>query len=178
MFSFIAHYVLLAFTSAVKLIPKNNFLYCYTIRGKDGLPYLTRVLFPRRNGRRWLLHYWHRPDADKDLHNHPWADARGRVLLGGYVEDRLEEPRTWFDLIDTSVPRTAISTRIYRRGDQTELLADTFHQVAYIQPRTWTLLNVGERVQRWSFRLGDGTLVDWEVYMRERGLLNEGDGAS
>lgn len=35
------------------------------------------------------LHCFHRPDAGRDLHNHPWEGA-GIVLAGGYEEIRVE----------------------------------------------------------------------------------------
>lgn len=191
--SYLFHFLLVLLQSFVKLLTKvkllkkdSRWLFCYTIVGKDGSPYLTRLGFPRRNGRRWLLHRWHRPDADQDLHNHPWADARGFVLLGGYEEERLVH--SMFTRVraigpdgkqfDTNKQYGRIETFVYKRGTSTALNADTFHRVASIQPRTWTLLSVGERVQEWSFRLEDGTLVHWQKYLDDRGLRNQGDGLS
>jgi hypothetical protein len=166
--TYLLHLALLALQAVTRLTPSNKFLHTYTIRGADGSPYLSRTLFPRRNGRRWILHRWHRPDQDHNLHNHPWADARGRILLGGYTEQRRIE------LTLTSGQRVVMyPTDHYYRGDSTALLSTTYHTIVAIQPRTWTLLSVGERIQDWGF-LVDGQHVPYQEYFAQRGIKQEG----
>jgi hypothetical protein len=132
-------------------LPRNSVLWSYTIRGLDGSPYLTRMLGPRVLGSRPLAHRIWRPDADRELHNHPWREARFVVVSGGYVEER----------------RLASGRRATRRltvGDVNVLDADDFHRITRVLPDTWTLGLVGDRCQDWGFWVDGEGFVAHEAY--------------
>ena len=144
-----------ALQSALGELPRNDRAWSYVI-GTGGVPYITRTLLPRVAGRRPMLHRIHRPDADAHLHNHPWRTCRSFILSGGYTEERL---------VDGEVVRFR-----HGRGDINQLDARDFHRIDIVEPDTWSLLLVGERVQEWGF-LVDGDVVPWRTYL---GIGHEG----
>lgn len=163
-----------ALTWAAAKLPQNGVFWCYTIRGKDGSPYIRRLLLPRWGGQRPMLHWIQRPDEDRDMHNHPWAWAESRILLGGYAEDRLR-PIPDHEVHGGMLRR---ETEIYRPGDINRLHAGSWHRISSIRPHTWTLITVGERVQEWGFRTPEGFVV-WTEYLARKGLKVEaGKGTS
>jgi hypothetical protein len=135
-------------------------LPCRVIEGELG-PYLSRYTlaeFP--NGGHLYLHFFHRGDADLELHNHPWAGT-SLILTGGYREER----RGADDRIEW---------RWFRPGDVNELAPDTFHRVDLLEPNAgcWTLFIAGERVQSWGFwDRRSGAFTPWHEALRRRGLL-------
>lgn len=180
--SYAAHYLLLSLAWTLSKLPNNSTLWCYTIMGKDGSPYLTRILLPRWRGERRMIHYIRRADADRDMHNHPWREARGRILLGGYLEERRltdEQIKDRFGSGRIDLPNWRrfeyYESRWYLPGDRTELDATTFHRVAQVKPRTWTTLVVGERTgDEWGFLDSDsGDFIPWPLYFRRKGLPTE-----
>lgn len=150
---------LAAFSAALAERPENHEAWTYTILGFDGDPYITRTLLPRIGGLRPMLHRIHREDRDEHLHNHPWATAEFRILSGGYTEDRL---------VDGKIVRSALMP-----GDVNRLTASTFHRVVDVEPNTWTLGLVGERVQEWGF-LVDGAVVLSAEYFKRKGYVSNG----
>lgn len=107
-----------------------------TIYNDAGSPYLTRTYLSRTERRELpglFLHYFHRSDSDRELHNHPWEMGVAFVLTGGYVEHRMEgrdgtpEPRY-------VAPFTA-----------NVLYADTFHRVDLATSHCWTLFVAARR---------------------------------
>jgi hypothetical protein len=174
--SYIAHAFLVVLVSAMKLLPRNGFLFAYTITGKDGTKYMTRALFPRLGSgvHRWMLHWWHRPDADPDMHNHPWAKGRSIILMGGYTEERLNRLRPpHIRDIMSRVGETNRLTTVYRRGDRMALDAGDFHRVTHLLPRTWTLFRAGKRTQGWGFLVDDESFVPFEQYFASRGIAQK-----
>ena len=145
--------------TSLAAVPQNSDAWTYTIHGFDGSPYLTRTLLPRIGEHRVMLHQIHRPDADRFLHNHPWATAQFLILAGGYVEHRLVGDE--------------VVTRMLAPGDVNSLDADTFHRVDSVQPGTWTLGLIGERVQDWGF-LVDGVVVPHAEYFASKGYADNG----
>ncbi len=143
-------------------VPRNRWLGAYTIFGRDGSPYLTRVFGPRVGGRRVLVHRIWRPDADRDPHNHPWREARFRVVSGGYVEERREVDGT-----RTMHQRTV--------GDCNVLGSDVFHRIVWVAPDTWTMGVVCERAQDWGFFVDGEGFVDHEAYFARQGYREGGD---
>lgn len=113
---------------------------------KTGDPYMTRVLFPRVFGVRVMLHRIHRPDYDRDLHDHPWDWCASFILRGSYDEERLDE----------GCPDDAIATRFRRVKWFNWITADTWHRINQLHGNVWTLFVTGERVQAWGFRRWDG----------------------
>lgn len=89
------------------------------------------------------LHCFHAPDADRDCHNHPWP-ARGRILVGGYLEER------W-----TKHPELDGAYKFFvcrNPGDRQKLDPDTFHRVSQLfAPKVWTLFWIGPYQQDWGY---------------------------
>lgn len=88
------------------------------------------------------LHRFHRPDAGRDLHNHPWH-GMGIVLVGGYEEIRLKWP--W-----TEVRRTL------RPGQMQAVSPGTFHRVDRLlgDSDVWTLFWVWDKTdETWGYWL-------------------------
>jgi len=114
-----------------------------TIRDDDGSPYLTRWYLVRVF-RRWVpgvfLHYFHRSDHDRELHNHPWKWAVAIILRGGYYEHRLERNK---------------ETRVrYLPPISVNLLTpDTFHRVVLLDEKkgAWSLFIAGPKFREWGF---------------------------
>lgn len=116
------------------------------IRGNGRLreaPMLTRYrLFKTPRGGLYV-HHWHRPDADKDCHDHPWV-FWSLILKGGYTEE-LRRPAT------NPSPLLMVRQRFSLHRTS---LSDA-HRVRSLEPDTWTLLWVGRRQQDWGFYLHD-----------------------
>jgi hypothetical protein len=123
------------------------------IKGDDGSPYLSRFYLFRRS---WLpgvrpfnllpsvyLHYFHRGDADVELHNHPWTLSVSLILLGGYHEERRVNGQ--------------IHSQIFRPGSFNVVRHTDFHRVDLLDPKkgSWTLFvaGVGGRIPEddWGF---------------------------
>ena len=109
----------------------------------DGSLYLRRIYLTRNV----YLHHIAQADDDRALHNHPWEYATTRILTGGYLEQRTPRFPAW------RAP-----------GDVVRLTRNTYHRIALVKPRTWTLFVAGPRVASWGF-LVDGKHVDWKKYL-------------
>lgn len=138
-------------------------LPCRTIMGEAG-PYLSRyTLADLPDGSHVYLHFFHRGDADQELHNHPWAGS-SVILAGGYREERrIGTPGDY-----------AIARRTYLPGHENTLEPDTFHRVDLHTPAMgcWTLFHTGRRVQSWGFwDRRTGAFTPWRDALRARGLL-------
>lgn len=136
-------------------LPSNDLLWSYPILGRDGSPYLTRVVGPRVHGRRLIAHQIWRPDADRDPHRHPWRRAVFRVVSGGYTEERLVDGR--------------LVTRVLSVGDVNVLDADDYHRIVSVSPNTCTVGLVGERCQEWGFWVAGEGFVPKDVYFARTG---------
>jgi hypothetical protein len=113
--------------------------------------YITRTLFPRLRGRRYMLHRIHIPDTDRGIHNHPWEWCRSHILTGSYVEERLLADGT-------------IETKIV--DSYNELTKDDFHRIVELRGEVWTLFEAGPRYQDWGFKV-EGRFVPWRDYVSE-----------
>lgn len=126
-------------------------LPCRIICGEQG-PYLSRyTVSERADGSHVYLHFFHRGDADRELHNHPWAGS-SLILAGGYIEERREG----------------------EAGDTNVLAPDTFHRVDLLRPDDgcWTLFTTGPKAQSWGFWDRDtGVFTEWREALARRGLL-------
>ncbi len=118
------------------------------IMGEQG-SYLTRYTLATSKEASWnlpraedggavYLHFFHRSDADDQLHNHPWT-GRSLILTGGYREERRVGDQ--------------VLQRYLRPCDVNILYPDTFHRIDLTDPAAgcWTLFLAGERVQSWGF---------------------------
>lgn len=130
--------------------------------GAKGDPYLDRL---RIFQCRWLgiyLHHIHRPDRDRDPHDHPWGFLRV-VLAGGYTE-------LWWP--DKRKP-SAFRTREARRWRPGVMGRQSAHIITGIDGPLWTLVITGPRRGEWGFwRLGQ--FVPWLDYVREASVAAEG----
>lgn len=131
-----------------------------------GSPYLTRwYLWPEgpRNAEdegsdlpfAVFIHKFHRGDADRDLHNHPWDLSVAIVLAGGYREERGDE------------------IRVVRPGTINVIRADDFHRVDLLNPEmgSWSLFVAGRKTGGWGFRdRTTGTFVPQREYLASKGL--------
>lgn len=148
-----------------------------TITGNDGRPYLTRwYVWPR--GPRTahgedpatppapfaiFIHYFHRSDEDRELHNHPWGRSIAIILSGGYVEERDAEVYVVNDKV-TYVERR---TKTFRAGDVNVITKDDYHRVDLLYPDkgSWSLFIAGRNVGSWGFRdATTGKHIPWREY--------------
>lgn len=127
---------------------------------KDGSPYLTRWWLTSRTEERHkarkhlpgvMLHRIHRPDEDRDPHDHPWWFV-SIVLKGFYVENRYDEKGHWV----RRTVRTRFSVGLRH--------ADDLHDIAVVSPDLWTLIICGPKRRDWGFMTPDGW-VAWRNYI-------------
>lgn len=121
----------------------------------NGDRYLTRIMFPRVLGVRVFLHHFHRPDGDRNLHNHPWTWAASAILCGSYDEERLVAPE-----LDGN-----LATDVRRVRWFNWLTDQDYHAVKKLHGDVWTLFVTGPRVQDWGF-LTDKGHVSWREYLK------------
>lgn len=102
------------------------------------------------------LHRFHRSDADRELHNHPWRWSVSLILAGGYLEER----RGTAGLVE----------RIARLpGDFNWIGHDDFHRVDLIEEDAWTLFLVGPKVSTWGFwDRATGAFKHWRPFLDEK----------
>jgi hypothetical protein len=115
----------------------------------DGDPYLTRYYIFNTRFFGLYLHHFHRPDADRDLHNHPWLFAISYILRGNYVETKLSRGLEYVS---------------HGRGSFNLISGSCFHRIALITPGLYTLFMRGPRVKKWGFLRAN---EDGEVYFEE-----------
>ena len=105
---------------------------------------------------KWLpsirLHCIHRPDNDRDMHDHPW-DARTFILKGAYIEKRL------IGNAEVTFYRLA--------GDTAKLNYGEYHRITNVSVGgVWTLFVTWKYKGVWGF-LVDGKKVPWKQYLKE-----------
>lgn len=120
--------------------------------GRDrGKPMLTRYRLFKTPFGGLYVHHWHRPDADRDCHDHPWV-FWSLILKGGYTEE-LRRPAT--------NPSSLLMVR--QRLSLLRMSLSDAHRVRSLEPDTWTLLWVGRRQQDWGFYLHEEPRLGTEV---------------
>lgn len=106
---------------------------------------------------RWVdvnHHRLHRPDAERDPHDHPWVIAVSVILSGWYAEELYDEQGKLID------------TRVLRAGDVNVITHRTLHRIAEVAPggaTTSLFLGFG-RVRKWGFV--DRDTGDWTEFSR------------
>lgn len=103
-----------------------------------------------------FIHKFHRGDADRDQHNHPWDLSVAIVLAGGYREERGEE------------------TRIVTPGTVNVIRGDDFHRVDLLDPAmgSWSLFVAGRKTGGWGFRdKVTGTFIPQREYLSARDVV-------
>lgn len=108
----------------------------------DGRPYLRRYLVARVLGCELYLHEFLTADAERHLHDHPWAWSASVLLAGGYVEEVLDHVDGYAGPITFYRSHNAPGFNLVGRG---------FHRIAHMRRATWTLFAVGRRVKMWGF---------------------------
>jgi hypothetical protein len=124
------------------------------------------------------IHHILRPDADRDLHDHPW-NARTVILRGKYVEQRPASSE-WKDsvrscLVQGADPKwhewlTRDACEWLRRdtGDTAVLLHGQYHRIDQVsEGGVWTLFITSRWQGDWGF-LVKGKKVDWRIYTGEK----------
>lgn len=99
-------------------------------------PYLERYYLGTLFGITFYLHRFVDCDGDRELHNHPF-NALSIVLTGWYTENRL---------LDVAPAYAGLGT-LYRLISFCNVIrANTFHQITYVEPGTWSLFMHGPRI--------------------------------
>lgn len=115
----------------------DRLLPAITIHAESVDPYLTRAYINGHDRSRYpgvFLHYFHRGDLDRELHNHPWEDSLSLVLTGGYAE------RYRLGRDGTTRERYVAPFSVNR------IRHDTFHRITLATDHCWTLFIAGSRV--------------------------------
>ncbi|WP_439870166.1 hypothetical protein ACTACT_06570 [Pseudomonas syringae] len=107
------------------------------------------------------VHHIMRPDADRDLHDHPW-NALTVILRGWYTEQRL---------LDVGIPPgTAMEVTEYINrmpGDTAQLNHGEYHRIDKVSPGgVYTLFITSRWKGDWGF-LVNGVKVAWREYTGE-----------
>ncbi len=132
--------------------------HCTFTDPETGEAYLTRWwlgardAWPDPEGRTGVqgnyLHFFHRSDWSRNLHNHPSAFGAAFVLRGGYVETRK----------DGDGP---VYTVARYPGDVNVITSETFHRVELMSEAagSWSLFYIGPRSGKgWGFIQADGSI--------------------
>lgn len=123
------------------------------------------------------IHHILRPDADRELHDHPW-NARTVILRGMYTEQRLLKAG---DPVLTSLLKDAAAKvgtwengweateYIDRRvGDTASLKHGEYHRIDSVSAGgVWTLFITSRWKGDWGF-LVKGKKIDWRIYTGEK----------
>jgi len=124
------------------------------IIGPEGDPYLKRwYVIPRNPIFNIYLHQIVRPDDDRALHDHPWANV-SLILRGSY-----------FEVFEQGVPgRTPDKARERRAGSLTFRWPTSAHRLVVRSP-CWSLFITGPRVRQWGFHCPTGW-VHWKDFTK------------
>lgn len=125
--------------------------------GTDGDPYLDRLRIIQTPLFGVYLHHIHRPDRDRDPHDHPWAFA-SLVLAGAYEES------VWPDKRDPQ----GVFVRRRPRFSGARLDRDAAHIITMVKGPLWTLVLTGPKRSDWGF-WRDGHFIPWRKYLEVPG---------
>lgn len=125
--------------------------------------------------RRWILltplgtvrlHNIRRPDADPDMHDHPWNFV-SLIIRGGYTEE--------VPVVNTGAYLAAphVQCLDYRAGAVNVRLATDAHRIVDVLPDTWTLVISGTKLRSWGFWTRDG-FVPWREYLERQSVKDVG----
>lgn len=121
--------------------------------GIEGDPYLDRLRIIQTPLFGLYLHHIHRPDRDRDPHDHPWSFA-SVILAGSYHE------KVWPDKTDPG--RTF--TRSRNRWSLQRMRRGGAHIITSMNGPLWTLVLTGRRQGEWGFWV-QGKYVPWREYI-------------
>lgn len=92
-------------------------------------------------GKQVFIHHIVRPDAGRELHDHPW-DFKTRLLSGGYYEQFLE---------NNSSGICSVNGRWAIGGDTLEHHAEHTHRLDKVLDGTYTLVTASAARRVWGF---------------------------
>ena len=119
----------------------------------DGDLYLSRLNLIKTPLFSIKLHWIHRPDPDRDLHDHPWWFF-AVVLWGGYLEYESKNPTS-----QKGEPRRIRWWNFKNKK--------TAHRIAEVLPNTMTLIVSGPKDQEKEWGFYDAETLkytDWRTY--------------
>ena len=117
------------------------------IADDKGSVYLSRYKIGKSDEGTLYAHEFHRSDADKELHNHPYVGMT--LVLGEYTEE--------FSMLQPDGKMSPVTTMQYKPGDTNLLTLDKFHRIDLKRDSlgneipVWTLMCVGHVVRNWGF---------------------------
>jgi hypothetical protein len=120
---------------------------------KEGDAYLDRLRLVMTPWLGLYLHHIHRPDLDRDPHDHPWWFA-SLVISGSYTE------RLWPDKT-----RSGAVTRRHPRFSVRVVPRRAAHKIESVDGLLWTLVLAGPRRAQWGFWTPSG-FVPWREYVQ------------
>ena len=136
----------------------------------DGELYLSRLTLLRTPWFSVKLHWIHKPDPDRDLHDHPWSFT-SFVLRGWYKELECRKPHMrgaafasgtaeqWEDIF----PVTERLIRWFNHKD-----TRSAHRITEVSPKLLTLVFTNTRSKSWGFYDEDTfKFTDHEQYAKE-----------
>lgn len=110
-----------------------------------------------------LLHHFHRSDADRELHNHPWEWALSFVLVGGYIEER-RVATSVSDVLGYDVIRREVKPFTFNY-----ITIDDFHRVDLRERDAWTIFITGPKVKSWGFwDRCTNQFTEWRQFLASR----------
>ena len=122
--------------------------------GADGDPYLDRLRIVQTPWFGVYLHHIHRPDRDRDPHDHPWVLRRW--CSAGAISETV-----WPDKRSLDRER---HPRVRCRWSLRSLGRDSAHMITDVFGPLWTLVLTGPRRSDWGFWTPDG-FVGWREYI-------------
>jgi hypothetical protein len=105
-----------------------------------------------------MIHWIHRPDPQRDLHDHPVSFV-SLVVRGGYTEERADGATWRRRLLCGFRPER----RTYEAGQINYVRATDCHRIVSVLPNTLTLVLAGPKVREWGFHTRRGW-IHWKEY--------------
>jgi hypothetical protein len=99
------------------------------------------------------VHRHHRPDGDRELHDHPWPFLSW-IVRGGYEET---------SYVATEIG-PVVATHYRPRWSWAYRRANDFHRISRVDPGTWTVMLLGRRRRNWGFQVPGEGWVAWETF--------------
>lgn len=113
------------------------------------------------------LHHIRRPDADPDMHTHPF-DFVSLILSGWYVEEHVDEHASR-DTGDLWLTQTT-----YNAMDVNTSIGTAPHRIVHVSPGgVWTFVLTGPRVREWGFITSIGFMPHDKYLSRKEGMSSE-----
>jgi len=129
----------------------------------DGERYLSKYHLGRFLGLKWNIHVFHKPDAGRHVHSHPWDKAISFILKGSYTEQRTVGVDTGGELV-YDIKKVRWFNKL--NGMST-------HKILKLHGgKVYTLFGMGNRIQHWGFlepmNTGDGRVRMQYIPYEER----------